>query len=126
MVLQQGVPQLGHIAGGGLAGLYVGSLGQIVIKLLLGQGDVLQKQLVVDIKRHGQHPHAQLLALRLGDAAVAVRHDGDLLHNIPLSIYSFLSIVRNYIVLVAEVKRRRGGRQNFHPGVAFLLQIFYD
>ena len=41
VVLQEPVPQLGHIPRGGLGGLYVGVRGQMPVELLLAQGDIL-------------------------------------------------------------------------------------
>ena len=85
IVLQNPVPQLQHVAGGGLGGLNVGPLLQTLVKLLLTQGDVLQKELVVDVKGHGHHKDTQLPALGLGYAAVAVCGNGYFAHKEPLS-----------------------------------------
>ena len=70
--LQHLLPQVGDVPRGGLGGGNVRILRQAAVERLLGQGDVLEEQLLVDIEGHGQHPDAQLLPCGLGDAAVAV------------------------------------------------------
>ena len=73
IILQQAVPKLHHRFRGRLAGSDVSSGGQLFIKFLLGQIDILVKSFLIDHKWHGQHMYAKLLASRLGDTAVAVR-----------------------------------------------------
>ena len=72
MTLQQLLPQIGDVPRRGLGGGDVRVLRQTAVKRLLGEGHVLKKQFFIDVEGHGQHPDAQCLSLRLGDAAVAV------------------------------------------------------
>ena len=84
ILLQEFVPEGQHVAGGGLGGGDVGPLGQLLVELLLGEGDVLQEELLVDVEGHGEHKNAQFLRLGLGDAAVAVGGNGNFTHTEPL------------------------------------------
>ena len=69
---QQAVPDAGEILRRGLGCGDAPPLPQVLIELLRAQIHALIVDLVVNDDRHGNHPHAPLGSLLLGDAAVAV------------------------------------------------------